>query len=244
MDTNALIQALNQLLQGPADRSRNLISGAQHYAQNPNQIVPDLASEHNREMEILKNKDQASVLWHQQNPQPPFQLNNLASYPGQHQSPAEAEDMQKWMDAAPGLMMGDISAVNPGGFAGAMQANTQFEKVAPGMFRNPSKTQGMPIPGKTVPKEVAKAFEGSSWPTELAKKYSPNGNLMSVSKKLVTPEQAEEITSGWKIPGLRQIFDTAMQNKDAEGVRALLPVMPKEYLTKFAEQIIKVAGKM
>lgn len=54
-------------------------------------------------------------------------------------------------------------------------------------------------------------------------------------------EQIIEQKGGWQ-PGMRQAFDTALMNKDANTIRSLLPQVPPEYAQRFSAEISNALG--
>jgi hypothetical protein len=57
-----------------------------------------------------------------------------------------------------------------------------------------------------------------------------------------TIEQITEQKGGWN-PGDRVRFDTAMLEKDAQTVKQMLPVVPKEYQQRFSKEIASLVGE-
>lgn len=53
-------------------------------------------------------------------------------------------------------------------------------------------------------------------------------------------ERILERHEGWKQPGMKKVFDTALLHKDSDSVRSLLPSVPSGYKKTFSQNISKI----
>jgi hypothetical protein len=96
--------------------------------------------------------------------------------------------------------------------------------------------------GTTKPAEVEKLL-GQTIPTtaQPEAKQLPSTEATKVPGK-GTIEQIAEQKGGWN-PSDRVKFDTAMLEKDAQTVKKMLPVVPKEYQQRFSKEIESLVGE-
>jgi hypothetical protein len=89
----------------------------------------------------------------------------------------------------------------------------------------------------TFGKKVTKVIDTSS---DISKGLTNSQIVKKFVRNIPKPGSTEviiEATGKWKIPGLRQVFDEAMESKNIELVRKLLPDVPLEYKERFSKKI-------